>query len=253
MAIDTDTGSRKLPTFIASERGQEALLWWAIGFAAALTLAWILLIRTLPLPPATWTSEQIAHFYRQHSIGIRWGAAVCSWTAAFTVPFSVVLAVQIARLEKGFPIWALTQALANAISSLFIVLPMMLFGVAAFSPDRAPDVTAGLHQFALLSLVTADQYFIFNFIAIAIACLIQSERKDVYTPFPRWMGYFTLWCALLFEAGAIAFVPKTGPFAWNGILAFYLPFGTYGVWFTCMCVLLFRALRHQRRARLAAT
>jgi hypothetical protein len=32
-------------------------------------------------------------------------------------------------------------------------------------------------------------------------------------PFPRWWGYLSLWITLMLEAGAFAFVPRTGPLA----------------------------------------
>lgn len=44
------------------------------------------------------------------------------------------------------------------IGAMFLVLPPLLWGVAAFNPGRAPDVTALMHEFANLMLVTTDHY-----------------------------------------------------------------------------------------------
>jgi hypothetical protein len=49
-----------------------------------------------------------------------------------------VIAVQIARQEKGRPIWALIAALGGALLSLMLVLPPLFWGVAAFTPGRSP-------------------------------------------------------------------------------------------------------------------
>jgi hypothetical protein len=70
-------------------------------------------------------------------------------------------------------------------------------------------------------------------------------RAVVHSPFPRWFGYFTAWTALMFEAGAIAFLTRTGPFAWNGLLVFWSPVLLFGAWMVVMIVLLFRALARQ--------
>jgi hypothetical protein len=49
----------------------------------------------------------------------------------------------------------------------------------------------------------------------------------------------------MFEAGAIAFLTRTGPFAWNGLLASWSPVILFGAWIVVMVVLLFKALRDQ--------
>lgn len=49
----------------------------------------------------------------------------------------------------------------------------------------------------------------------------------------------------MFELGAIAFIPKTGPFAWNGLFTFWSPLTLFGVWIGTTSWLLLRALRRQ--------
>jgi hypothetical protein len=119
----------------------------------------------------------------------------------------------------------------------------LFWGVAAFTPTRAPEITATVHELALLTLVTTDQYYIFLWVAITVVCLI--PNNVVHTPFPRWFGYFTAWVAIMFEAGAIAFVTRTGPFAWDGLLVFWSPLSLFGLWIIVAAVLLFKALNGQ--------
>jgi hypothetical protein len=51
----------------------------------------------------------------------------------------------------------------------------------------------------------------------------------------------------LFEPGALAFVTKTGPFAWNGLFTFWLPFSIFGIWLIIVYPRLFKAIRMQRK------
>jgi hypothetical protein len=67
-----------------------------------------------------------------------------------------------------------------------------------------------------------------------------------HNPFPRWWGWTSLWITLMFEAGAFAFVPRSGPLAWNGLLVFWSPFTLFSVWITIQTWLVFRSLRNQR-------
>jgi len=47
---------------------------------------------------------------------------IASWTSAFMVPLAVVISVQLARLEKGAPVWSIAQLAGGILMSLFLVL-----------------------------------------------------------------------------------------------------------------------------------
>jgi hypothetical protein len=227
----------------ASPRAQAALIYWAWGFSTAYFLAYYFLIKLLPLPPATLTAAQVANFYMLNSTEIRAGAAVCSWTGAFTIPLAIVLAIQMGRMEKGFPIWSIVQFTGGVMMSIFTALPPLLWGVAAFTPTRPPEITLVIHEFGNLAFIATNQYFIFQNIGLAVVCLTQKGGEE--SPFPRWIGYLTLLTASIIEVGVLAFLPKTGPFAWNGFFVYWLPLGMYGAWYLTVSITALRALKRQ--------
>ena len=235
---------------IISRRAQLFLIWWSLGFAVIFFAAYYFLIGLLPLPPATLGADQVAAFYVRHSVNIRLGSIICSWCSAFMVPLATVIAVQMARLEKGIPIWSILEFGGGLMMSLFLVLPPVFWGVAAFSPHRPAPLTLLMHELSNLTLVTTDQYFIFQFVAIAAVSL--SVPGDRLSPFPRWYGYYTIWTALMFELGAIGFLPKTGPFAWNGLFVYWIPLTIFGLWIVVTSVQLIRAIGRQADEALAA-
>jgi hypothetical protein len=61
--------------------------------------------------------------------------------------------------------------------------------------------------------------------------------------FPRWSAYLSLWNALLLVPGGLMAFFKIGPFAWDGIFAFYIPLLVFFVWLISMTVLMLRASR----------
>jgi hypothetical protein len=128
--------------------------------------------------------------------------------------------------------------------SIFLVLPPLFWGVAAFTPHRDPQATALMHELGMLTLTTTDQYYVFMWVAIVVICFLPTSVT--HSPFPRWFGYFTAWIALMFEAGAFAFLPRTGPFAWNGLLVFWSPLTLFGLWIGVMSYLLLTNLKRQR-------
>lgn len=96
------------------------------------------------------SSTQIAQFYADHSTEIKVGATIASWTSAFFVPLAVVVAIQMYRHEKGkAPVWSVLSVANGTLMSIFLVLPPLFFGVAAFTPDRPAEVTAIMHELGL--------------------------------------------------------------------------------------------------------
>jgi hypothetical protein len=134
----------------------------------------------------------------------------------------------------------------GGMTSLLLVFPPIFWGAAAFNLDRAPEITAALHDVGVLLLVTTDQCFILCWAALVVACLAPQTMPR--SPFPRWFGYFNIWFVFMAEAGALAWLTKIGPFAWEGLFPFWLPFILFGLWIPIMATLLLRALNAQRRA-----
>jgi hypothetical protein len=229
-----------------SERSQVALVWWSLAFLVIYGLSIFFLLHMVPPPSPKLTPLEIAHFYVVHHTGIRVGAVVASWTSAFMVPLSIVVAAQMSRQESGRKIWSAMTVCGGSLMSIFLVLPPLFWGVAAFTTNRSPQATALMHELGMLTFVTTDQYYVFMWVAIVVICLTGTTVR--HSPFPRWFGYLSAWIAFMFEAGAIAFLPRSGPFAWNGLLVLYIPLSLFGIWMVLMAYLLLSALKRQRAA-----
>jgi len=167
------------------------------------------------------------------------------------VPLAVVIVLQMMRVERGVKMWSLLGAIGGGLMTVPLVLPPIFWGVAAYDPDRAPEATAVIHQLGHLTMWTACQWYVLLWIPIAAICL--QPKDDPNSPFPRWFGYFSIWAVIMFSAGAIAFIPRTGPFAWNGLFVFWVPASIWAAWNTFMITLLVRALKRQHSDDVPAT
>jgi hypothetical protein len=61
------------------------------------------------------------------------------------------------------------------------------------------------------------------------------------------VGYFNLWCALLFVPGLACIYVTTGPLAWNGIISFWVVLTAFTIWLFVMAAMLLRAIAAQER------
>ena len=226
-----------------SLRSQIFIVWWSLIFTLIFTLSLILLLHIVPPPDATMTSEEIKSWYLEHDTSIKWGAAVCAWTSAFFVPLSAVVAAQIRRHEDGYPIWSQLTLISGGLTAMFLVLPPIAFGAAAYNADRSADATEVMHTFGLLMLVTTDMWYVFMWAALIV---VSFRSNGVENPaFPRWYGYLCIFSMSVFEFGVFAYLVETGPFAWDGAIVWWAVFGIFFLWIIVTGVLLLQALKRQ--------
>lgn len=229
-----------------SERSQIAAVWWTVAFLTLYGLSLIFLLQMLPPPAAALSPVEVTRWYAERATEIKLGAMVASWTSAGIFPIWAVISVQIARQHGGYSLWSIIAAVGGGMTALLLVFPPIFWGAAAFSLNRAPEITATLHDLGVLLLITTDQCVVLCWVALAVACLGPQPMPN--SPFPRWFGYFNIFFVLSAEPAALAWLTKTGPFAWEGIFPFWLPFAIFGLWVPVAATLLLRALKAQRRA-----
>jgi hypothetical protein len=196
------------------------------------------------LPAAT--AGEIVELLSANVNGVRTGAVLIIFAGAMYGTFSAAIASQMRRIEiRETPVLTYTQ-LAGGIGSMWLfVIPGVFWAVAAYRLDRQPDVTQALNDIAWFVFVMP---FIFSFIQnLALGFLILSDTAAEKL-FPRWVGFFNLWISfLLIPAGLLPFF-KEGPFAWNGVLAFWIPAGVFGPWFFIVGFAVLNAIKKPRPA-----
>ena len=194
-----------------------------------------------PLAPSMSAAEAAAYF-QQHTTGIRFGMILMMFAGSLFFFFVGVIAVQMRRIEKINPFWTYSQIVAGASGCTIIIVGAMLMTAAVFRPDRPVEISYALFDLAWVMVVMPGTPYMFMNVAIGGAILAGKSAAPV---FPRWLGYFNLWAALLYSPGALMTFFKTGPFAWNGLFTFWLPAAAFGVWFLTMFVMLRKAIRQE--------
>lgn len=88
---------------------------------------------------------------------------------------------------------------------------------------------------------------------VILAFCVFIDRRQVPS-FPRWFGYFNIWYAVLGVPGCAIYLFKTGPLAWNGIFAFWIPLTVFCIWWIVTAIMLTQAVdveAAERKARAA--
>jgi hypothetical protein len=199
----------------------------------------------LPLHGPGDTPLQVQAFYEDHTTLIQVGIIITIAAGALQAPFSAGIGMQMMRMNGGrrSPL-AYTQMMLGAANVLLVVIPMFVYAALAFRPaQRNPDTMQFFSDFGWQMFIGAFSPAVLQAICLALAVFGDKGTKRVM---PRWVGYFNLWVATLFLPGAIVIIAHSGPFAWNGVLAFWIPAVVFGSWFNVMAVVLLKCIKEQR-------
>ena len=194
----------------------------------------------VPPPSPTLGAEAIAAMYRDNSFGIRFGQALVCLSAGLQVPWAALIATQMRRIPGCSREMVYTQLCAGSAGSVFFTLPSLIWLAASFRPERDPQLTWLLNDLGWFFFVPPVTLAMVQVAAFGVGILSDPSKRPL---FPRWLGYYNLWLAIIFAPGAIIAFFKTGPFAWTGLLTFWLPAGAFFTWFIVMWFLLRKALR----------
>jgi hypothetical protein len=228
-----------------NRRAQQWCLWSGPVFMAVFLLGFWVIAGLVPPPSPHDSALKIAHVYQQNTNGIRAGLLITMIAAALMVPFGALITVHMRRIEGRSSVLAYTVLAMTAINCILITMPVMIMTVAAFRPGRDPVLTQTLNDLAWIPFVMVFPPAVVQSIAIAFATFTDKAKRPV---FPRWVAYFNLWVAFLFlPAGLLTFF-KHGPFAWNGLLSFWVALSVFGTWYVVMFVALRGAIKQEFEA-----
>lgn len=212
---------------------------WGGPFCAATNGAGLIMAGFLPPPSPSLSATEIAALYTANAPWIRAGMILTLLGIVGFCSMIAVVSTQMRRmlLDNRLPVYM--QLGAGSIGVLTVMFPTMIFAIAAFRPERDPALTQLLNDLGWLIIIPAFPTFLAQYGAIAMGILADRRPVPVY---PRWVAYLNIWIALLFVPGAFAFIFKHGPFAWNGILSFWVAASAFFTWLVVMTPLTIKAI-----------
>ena len=212
------------------------------GFIGVFGIAFVVLAGFFPPPSPTVDAEHIAALIRANAGSIRIGMAVGIAASALLLPWGAAVAAQIKRIERGQSMLTYTWVSANAILTLLFIYCCLWWAVAAFRPESSPQVIQSFNDMAWLGFLAIISTALVQCAVLAVATFQDRGPDPVY---PRWFGYFQVWCLLLFTPDLFVICFKQGPLAWNGILSFWVVVTAALVWLVVTTHMTARAIKRQ--------
>jgi hypothetical protein len=227
-------------------RGQRILLWTTPPAAALLLLGYLLFpIFSPPLSPSL-TPEEVATFFRDNTTGILGVVILCNLIAASLVPLFAVTAVQISRTGTSSSVFTYAYIICVGIGTTAFILADYCWGVAAFRPDRDPQLISLLNDMAWFFFIAPVGTIIVQNLCLAVSIYLDARPDPI---FPRWMAHFSVVIAVLLIPSAFSILYKSGPLAWNGAVSFTLRLIVLGTFIAVTFFVLLRVVNRQGAER----
>jgi hypothetical protein len=228
---------------VLARRVDSFSAWCGLGYVIALFIGWWAVAGFIPMHEPTAGAEEIAAIFRANHLKIRIGMIIVMWGSAAFLPFSSLIAHHIARFEAPRRTLTYTFIMAAFANAMFTFYPAMWWATAGFrATERSAELTYLLNDVGWLQFLGAVSLTQPMWAIIAIMALNDPSPRPV---FPRWVGFFNLWLFVLLIPDQMLFFFYRGPFAWNGLIAVWIPLTIFTVWFFVMYAYLRKAIRNE--------
>lgn len=166
----------------------------------------------------TWTPVELQNFYIDNQSRITAGMLGAMVVIALYIPFYATVS-KILEYKMKMPLLGRIQLYASIQAGMFVFLMYLCWAVALYRPERNPEITQAFNDWGWMMAWWTVNTTEIQFLAWGAAILFCKPANQLY---PRWLGY--LWLLAFFIQTFAWFIPalKTGPFAYNGALLFYV-------------------------------
>jgi hypothetical protein len=224
----------------------EVLLLWTLPVLGIVWLSAFLLFPGFvqPMSP-TMSAAEVAAFYRdpENLPRIRYGMIVFNWFAVGLIPILALIVLQIRRMAHRTPIFSYAILACAAGGPTIFLMADLFWLLAAFRPERNPELTLLLNDLAWVTFSSQVGFLIAQSVILALAIYLDRQERPV---FRTWVAHFNLVVAALLIPAAFVGAAMTGPIAWDGLLTFWVRNVAIGLWIVVMGVVLARAIGRQR-------
>jgi hypothetical protein len=210
---------------------------------------WGLLAGFVPAPPQYLNAEQITGFFLADNLRIRAGMVGTLFVAPLYFVWSLAISAIMKKIEGPDGLLAQLE-FVGGIATAFVTLGFSIMWLTASvrTELRAPQdiqllVDLGWFIFDTTIMVTAIQM-----VAFAGALLMDKRATPLL---PKWLAWYSLASAATFVAAFIMPFVQDGPFAWHGIITYWVVLSSFFVWMAATSFYLFGAVKRVEQESLA--
>lgn len=194
------------------------IMWWAMFcFYQLFGVVFALMTRVMPPPKPWWGQARIVQWFSDNHDGLLWGFGICFLISGLVASCNALIGYSMRRMSvsRAFPYAYIAIYSLSTLPGM--LLAAILLTAGAMRPDRDPAILSWIYDAAFMTFVGTMGVFLVGTAIWMLAILLDRNRV-----FPLWFGYLNI-CNLLTEVVvAPVWIFREGPFAWNGVITFWV-------------------------------
>lgn len=203
--------------------------WSGLAYVMVFGLGWMILAQFFPpISPAAGPAE-VAQIFQERRIPLMLASVIMMVSVVVILPCSALLLLISHKIEQRVGMITVMLAVTMATSMVVSFYTPLSWAVAAFRPERSAELILLMSDIGFLQFMGGIPMFIMTWFLIAYGVLVMSPRENPIIP--RWFGYLCLWIGILYITELLIYFFKVGPFAWDGIVGFWIPAILFMVFF----------------------
>ena len=229
----------------------ERIIFWTLPAVAVFWIAAFFLFPGFvpPMSPRASAAE-VAAFYSENLSRVRYSMILFNWFCVALIPILMLIVERMRGMAHRTPILRYCVIGVAGAAPIAFLTSTVFWLLAAFRPDRSPELTLLLNDLAWITFTCGVPFLIAlcMFLAIAIAYddqerarvpqvgrAVQRRHRRSRSSRPCFAGFSV-----------------SGVFAWNGFVSFWVKNVAIAVWIVVMAVALGRAMERDRTEAAAA-
>ncbi len=222
--------------------------WSVVLFLVVFGVGWGVLGRNIPPYSAAMPADELASTYRDNASTLRIGFALGAFGCAFLATWAIGLFRVMVHVEGGGRVLSLVQLVGGVLTAMVPMFACIIWLAAAFRPEQDPAIIRLLFDLGWMMMDVGFGVTLLQYFALGVVAIGDPREKPL---FPKWLAWLGIWLGLEFVVELIMPNFRTGPFAWNGLFSYWLPFFGPFVWMVIVTVHMFKATHrlseeHQR-------
>ncbi|MDB5973114.1 MAG: hypothetical protein JWQ90_5564 [Hydrocarboniphaga sp.] len=217
------------------------IIWYAMVFFYNLFgVVFVVMTRVMPPPKPWWDTPRVVQWFSDNHTGLLVGFGIIFMVAGLVAACNALIGYSMRRMSVS-PAFAYSYIAIYSLSATpGMLLTAIALTVGAMRPDRDPKLIQWLYDFAFLAFDGTMGVFLIGSLVWMIAILIDKNKV-----FPLWFGYLNI-CNLITEiVVSPCWIFRQGPFAWNGVIAFWIDTVVFVIYTAAFITLLRKMIQRE--------
>jgi hypothetical protein len=239
VAPEPQTTTERSRSWRTTRKLDQWIAFWSVPvFFSLFGLVFVPLSWMMPPRSPSAPQSEVIDFMQSHNLLI--ACAILTLTFGLGSISNACYLIQIKRMSVS-PVFLYTVIMGSTTGTIVgMLFPLFCFALGAFRPGYDPAILAMLYDFGYLAFIGSLGCFCIMWMAFGLAIILDENNI-----LPKWLGYYTVWQYVSELIAAPVWIATSGPFAWNGLMTFWLAMALFVSWQIIVYVCIYRAIKNQ--------